>query len=276
MTASPQPTLDQVIHWALKAGAIARDGFNRSHQVAFKGRTDLVTEIDYQIEQALVQAIHSAYPEHSILTEEAGAINGTSFLRWYIDPLDGTVNYAHQIPVYAVSIAFQDAEGIKLGVVYDPSRDECFSAQKGAGAWLNHDPLHVSAVNEVEKSLHATAFARQDEVKFNRNLRYFAYLSRHSLGVRRMGSAALELTYVACARLDAYWEQGINPWDIAAAALIVEEAGGVVTTPEGDPDYFKPPHAILAANPSLHPHLLELFARLKDPATESAAHSPNV
>ncbi|MEN6530639.1 MAG: inositol monophosphatase family protein [Anaerolineaceae bacterium] len=276
MAAAPQPTLDQVIQWALEAGAIAREGFTRSHQVAFKGRTDLVTEIDFQIEQALIRAIHGAFPEHSILTEEAGALDGVPSLRWYVDPLDGTVNYAHQIPVYAVSIAFQDAEGLKLGVVYDPSRDECFSAQKGAGAWLNNEPLHVSAVDEVEKSLHATAFARQDEVKFNRNLRNFSYLSRHSLGVRRMGSAALELTYVACARLDAYWEQGINPWDIAAAALIVEEAGGVVTTPEGDPDYFKPPHAILAAAPNLHPRLLELFARLKDPETGSVARSPHV
>lgn len=254
-----QPTLDQVISWARHAGAIAREGFLKDHDIAYKGRTDLVTDVDFACEKYLVDAIHSSFPSHSILTEEAGAVNGVHSNRWYIDPLDGTVNYSRRIPFYAVSLAYETAEGLLLGVVYDSTHDECFTAERGRGAWLNGEPLRVNTVSDIEKTLHTTAFARQDTGKFERNLRNFAHLSRYSLGVRRMGCAALELCYVACGRVDAYWEQGINAWDIAAAALIVEEAGGVVTTPEGDSDYFKPPHAVLAAAPGVHGHLVELF-----------------
>ena len=264
MTSSKQPELEQVIQWAKHAGGIAREGFLREHELAYKGRTDMVTEVDYRCERYLVDSIHAEYPGHSILTEEAGEVNGQNAERWYIDPLDGTVNYAHRIPVYAISIAYQSGGAVRLGVVYDPSRDECFAAEKGKGAWLNSEALQVSTVSELEKSLHATAFARQDKVKFERNLRYFSHLSRYSLGVRRMGSAALELCYVACGRLDAYWEQGIHAWDIAAAALIVEEAGGTVTTPEGNSDYFKPPYALLASAPGIHNQLIRLFDPLKD------------
>lgn len=262
MTDTHQPTLDQVIAWAKHAGAIAREGYARDHEIAFKGRTDLVTEVDYECERYLVSAIRAAFPAHSILTEEAGAVNGLSTDRWYIDPLDGTVNYSRRIPFYAVSIAFESEGKLQLGVVYDPTHDECFTAERGKGAWLNGEPLRVNAVSDFEKTLHTTAFARQDDAKFERNLRNFAHLSRYSLGVRRMGCAALELCYVACGRVDAYWEQGINAWDIAAATLIVQEAGGVVTTPEGNPDYFKPPHAVLAAAPGVHGKLIELFGSL--------------
>ena len=263
MTNTNHPSLEQVIEWAKHAGSIALEGFSQEHDIAFKGRTDLVTEVDYRCEKYLVDAIHSAYPAHSILTEEAGAVNGNSPDRWYIDPLDGTVNYAHRIPFYVVSIAWESVGEVKLGVVYDPTHDECFAAERGRGAWLNGEPLRVSAVTDLEKSLHATAFARQDAGKFERNLGQFAHLSRHSFGVRRMGCAALELCYVSCARLDAYWEMGINAWDIAAAALIVEEAGAKVTTPEGSPDYFKPPYTLLAAAPGIHAQLVSLFKELK-------------
>lgn len=262
MTNPVQPTLDQVIAWAKHTGEIAREGFHGDHEIAFKGRTDLVTEVDFVCEKYLVDAIRAAYPAHAILTEEAGAVNGSRTDRWYIDPLDGTVNYSRGIPFYAVSIAYEANGKLQLGVVYDPTHDECFAAQRGRGAWLNNEPLRVSAVDDVEKTLHTTAFARQDTGKFERNLRNFAHLSRYSLGVRRMGCAALELCYVACGRVDAYWEQGINAWDIAAAALIVREAGGSVTTPAGDPDYFKPPHAVLAAAPGIHSKLVDLFASL--------------
>ncbi len=262
MTNGSQPTLNQVIAWAKHAGAIARDGFQGEHDIAFKGRTDLVTEVDFMCEKYLVDSIRSAFPAHSILTEEAGAVNGENTDRWYIDPLDGTVNYSRRIPFYVVSIAWESGGVLQLGVVYDPTHDECFAAERGKGAWLNGKPLRVNAVSDIEKTLHTTAFARQDDDKFERNLRNFAHLSRYSLGVRRMGCAALEMCYVAYGRVDAYWEQGINAWDIAAAALIVEEAGGVVTTPEGNPDYFKPPYAILATAPGIHGHLVELFRQL--------------
>jgi myo-inositol-1(or 4)-monophosphatase len=262
MTNDQLPTLTQVTEWARQAGAIAREGFFSEHDIAFKGRTDLVTEVDFQCEKYLVDSIRAAFPSHSILTEEAGAVNGSRGNRWYIDPLDGTVNYSRRIPFYVISIAFETEGRLQLGVVYDPTHDECFTAERGKGAWLNGEPLRVNAVSNIEKTLHATAFARQDADKFERNLRNFAHLSRYSLGVRRMGCAALEMCYVACNRVDAYWEQGINAWDIAAAALIVEEAGGVVTTPEGDADYFKMPHAVLAAVPDVHGKLVELFGSL--------------
>jgi myo-inositol-1(or 4)-monophosphatase len=264
MTRTDTPSLAQVIEWAGHAGAIAREAVNRQHDISFKGRTDLVTEVDFQCEKYLVDAIHKAFPAHSILTEEAGEVNGEHTERWYIDPLDGTVNYSRRIPFYAICIAYESDGKLQLGVVYDPTHDECFSAERGRGAWLNDEPLRITPINDIEKTLHTTAFARQDDAKFERNLRNFAHLSRYSLGVRRMGCAALELCYVACGRVDAYWEQGINAWDIAAAALIVEEAGAVVTTPEGDADYFKPEYAVLAANPGVHAQLVELFCELYD------------
>lgn len=262
MSDANQPTLDQVMDWAKHAGAIARAGFLDDHDIVFKGPTDLVTEVDHLCEKYLVDSIRTAFPAHSILTEEAGAVNGDNPNRWYIDPLDGTVNYAHRLPFYAVSIAWETDGEVKLGVVYDPTHDEGFAAERGKGAWLNGHPLQVSTVNDLEKSLHATAFARQDAGRFERNLGYFSHLSRYSFGVRRLGCAALELCYVAGARLDAYWEQGINAWDIAAAALIVEEAGGVVTTPDGDPHYFKPPFSLLASAPGIHAQLVDLFKQL--------------
>jgi len=261
---SPQhPQLEQVIQWAKEAGDIARAGHSQKFNVALKGRSDLVTEIDYRCEQHLINAIRSAYPAHAILSEEAGEVNGETGDRWFIDPLDGTVNYAHHIPFYAVCLAWQSGARLQLGVVYDPAHDECFYAERGRGAWLNGERLTVNTTSDLERSLHATAFARQDEQLFQRNMTYFAHLSRHSFGVRRMGCAALELCYVACGRTDAYWEQGINAWDIAAAALIVEEAGAVITGLDGDPDFFKPPYALLASTPLLHPQLVKLFAKMQ-------------
>jgi len=262
MNDTNQPTLDQVIEWAKHAGSIARAGFLGDHDIAFKGSTDLVTEVDFLCEKYLVDSIRTAFPAHSILTEEAGAVNGENSDHWYIDPLDGTVNYSRRIPFYVVSIAWETNGKLQLGVVYDPTHDECFAAERGKGAWLNGAPLQVNPASDLEKTLHSTAFARQDAGKFEFNLRNFAHLSRYSLGVRRMGCAALELCYLACGRVDAYWEQGINAWDVAAAALIVEEAGAVVTTPDGDPYYFKPPFSLLAAAPGIHGQLVELFRKL--------------
>ena len=262
MTINKQPQLEQIIQWAKEAGAIALDGINAAHNVALKGKTDLVTEIDYKIEKHLINAIQSNFPSHAILAEESGAVNGKDGDRWYIDPLDGTINYAHRIPLYGVSIAWESAGVLQMGVVYDPSHDECFYAQRGVGAWLNGEPLHVSHTSNMEQSLHTTAFVRQDGI-FERNVRIFAHLSRHTFGVRRMGCASLELCYVSCGRVDSYWEQGINAWDIAAAALIVEEAGGIITTPTGSPDYFKQPYAILAAAPGIHAQMISLFKEIE-------------
>ncbi len=263
MEKTSQPELTQMVEWAKHAGEIARGRFLMEHELGFKGATDLVTEVDHQCEDYLVDKILTAFPSHSILTEESGRLNSGSSDRWYIDPLDGTINYAHRIPLYVISLAFASEGDLQLGVVYDPSRDECFTAQRGKGACLNGNPIHPSGVTDLEKSLHATAFARRDDELFDRNMRYYNHLTRFTQGVRRMGCAALEACYVACGRIDAYWEQQINAWDVAAAALIVEESGGIVTTPDGDPGYFKPPYAVLASAPGIHRQILDLFRSLK-------------
>ena len=158
MTASEQPSLEQVIQWAKAAGNIAREGFLQEHNVGYKGATDLVTEIDHACEKLILDAIRSNFPAHSILAEESGALNSGSPDCWYVDPLDGTINYAHQIPIYVISIAYQHAGKLQLGVVYDPSRDECFAAERGRGAWLNGEKLSVSGVTDLQKSLLATGF----------------------------------------------------------------------------------------------------------------------
>lgn len=262
MSDTEKPSLPQIIGWAKIAGNIAREGFLKEHSLGFKGATDIVTEVDHQCEDYLVRSILEGFPTHSILAEESGAINGVSSNRWHIDPLDGTINYAHRIPFYVISIAYESDGKLQLGAVYDPSHDECFSAERGKGAWLNGEAIHPSNVTDLEKSLHATAFARRDDDLFDRNMRYYSHLTRATQGVRRMGCAALEACYVACGRIDAYWEQQINAWDVAAAALIVEEAGGIVTTPEGNPDYFKAPYSMLASAPGIHAQIVDLFRTL--------------
>lgn len=263
MTEITKPELAQVIEWAKFAGAIARQRFHSDHDLGYKGATDLVTEVDHQCEEYLVGEIRRWFPSHSILTEESGSLNGGSGDCWYIDPLDGTINYAHRIPIYVISIAWQHAGKIQLGVVYDPSSDECYFAERRKGAYLNGKPIHPSSVTELEKSLHATAFTRRDSNLYERNLHVFNYLNRSTQGVRRMGCAALETCYVACGKLDAYWFQNMNAWDIAAAMLIVEEAGGKVTSLTGSSDYFKPPYSVLACAPGIQEQMLELFRDLK-------------
>lgn len=262
MTDTYQPTLDQVIEWAKHAGTIAREGFLGDHDIAFKGSTDLVTEVDFQCEQYLVDSIRAAYPSHSILTEEAGAVNGENTDRWYIDPLDGTINYAHGIPLYVISIAYAREGRVQLGVVYNPSRKECYYAERGKGAWLNGETLSVSGCNDLQQALLATGFPYHSLEKFRHNLRVFAKLTQETQGVRRLGCAALEVCYVGSGRFDGYWEQEINAWDVAAGTLIAEEAGATVTDLTGDPNYFKPPYAILAAAPGIHGQLVALFRQL--------------
>jgi myo-inositol-1(or 4)-monophosphatase len=252
-----QPTLQQVISWAKAAGEIARAGFHQPHELGFKGATDVVTEIDHACEKLILGEIRSNFPSHSILAEESGSLNSGSEHCWYVDPLDGTINYAHRIPLYAISIAYARAGKVQLGVVYDPTRDECFSAERGKGAWLNGESLQVSDCSDLHHALLATGFPYHNQEKFRNNLRIFGELTRGTQGVRRLGCAALEVCYIACGRMDGYWEQEINAWDIAAGTLIAEEAGASVTDIFGGPDYFKPPYAVLAAAPGIHAALLE-------------------
>jgi myo-inositol-1(or 4)-monophosphatase len=257
-----EPVLDDLMTWARSAGAILREGYGKNHQISHKGRIDLVTEMDRRSEEYLIAQIRSRFPEHSIEAEESGITNGSDHFCWYIDPLDGTTNYAHAIPAFTVSIAVAVNGALKMGVVYEPMRDECFAAQRGCGATLNGEPIHVSSTTELVHSLLVTGFPYDASTVKDGNIPPFIRFMQKTQGVRRIGSAALDLCYVAAGRFDGYWELALNAYDMAAGALIVEEAGGKVTSIDGDANYLKPPFCMLAANPVLHPLMEEEFRTL--------------
>ena len=251
-----EPTLVELKTWARQAGKILRDLYGKRHQIHHKGLVDLVTEADHQSEEYLLAEIRQHYPTHMIITEESGLLKGKADRCWFIDPLDGTINYAHDVPLFSVSIGYAEHGQMQAGVVYNPMSEECFSAARGKGAWLNDQPIHVSEITELIQSLLATGFPYDTHNAVHTNLENFNRLTLRSQGVRRLGSAALDLSYVAAGRLDGYWEIKLSPWDLAAGVLIVQEAGGVVTNLEGDSDYMKSPYSVLAANPAVHPLLL--------------------
>lgn len=251
-----QPSLKEIKHWAIHAGKMLKDGLGKPHQVRHKGVIDLVTEMDHRSEDYLVSKIRSQHPDHTIITEEAGLLSGHEDHCWYIDPLDGTINYAHGIPIFAVSIAYMHRGELKLGVVYDPMQDELFSAERGRGAWINGEPMRVSDKQDLIHSLLVSGFPYDVQNAIDNNLDHFGHFMLRTQGVRRLGSAALDLCYVAAGRFDGYWELGIKPWDIASGVLMVEEAGGIATDLDGKDDYFKPPYALVTANQTLHAKIL--------------------
>ncbi|MCE5209605.1 MAG: inositol monophosphatase [Chloroflexi bacterium] len=251
------PSLEYVIDLARKAGEILRQGFTEPHQIEYKGINDIVTEADRQSESCILGQIRGDFPQHTIVSEESGLLSGTDHDAWYIDPLDGTTNFAHGVPIYSVSIAYARNGRLVLGVVYDPMQNECFSAELGKGAWLNGKPIRVSQETDLNKSLLVTGFPASIRTSRVTNLDHFAWFSLHSMAVRRLGSAALDLVYVGAGRMDGYWETSIHSWDIAAGTLIVQEAGGLVTNLEGDPDFFKPPYNLIAATPGIHHFIVE-------------------
>jgi len=253
------PTLSEVEEIARRAGEILRAGFEREHKVEYKGAIDLVTEVDHQSEAFLLAEIQRRFPGSSILSEEAGSLAGDEDHLWYVDPLDGTVNYAHGVPIFCVSIGYACRGVTTLGVVYDPLRDEAFTAERGRGAWLNGRLIHVSDACELKDSLLVTGFPYDTWNSPRNNLEYFGRFARLTQGVRRLGSAALDLCYVAAGRLDGFWEISIHAWDIAAAGLIAEEAGARVTDIDGKPDYISPPQSILAAPAELHSKMLAVI-----------------
>lgn len=253
------PSLDEIQNLARQAGEILRKGYGQLHTVRHKGATDLVTEIDQQSEDLIIQAIRQKYPSDQIVTEESGNLKGDLDHCWYIDPLDGTINFAHDLPIFCVSLAYAHQNQVVLGVVYDPLRDECFYAERGKGAWLNGAPVHVSDTPDLLHSLMATGFPYDKWDSPLNNLEFFNRFSRRTQGVRRLGSAAIDLCYVACGRLDGFWEVSLKAWDIAAGALIVEEAGGVVSQLFGAPHSLVSPVSILTANPAIYPQMLSLL-----------------
>lgn len=249
-----KPALGDLERLAREAGVILRDGYNKDHTVHYKGEIDLVTEADHASESFLLGEIQSRFPGGHILAEESGETAGRNGDLWYIDPLDGTVNYAHHIPIFSVSIAFASKGVTTLAAVYDPMRDEMFSAKRGKGAWLNGKPIRVSNTIELGKSLLVTGFPYDTWNTELDNFKYFERLAKKTQGVRRLGSAALDLCYVAAGRFDGFWEFKLKPWDIAAGGLIAEEAGAKVTAIDGGADYLKT-LTILAAAPGIYEQL---------------------
>jgi len=252
-----KPTLPYLERLARESGAILRDGYSKEHQISYKGVIDLVTEIDHASESFLLKDIQTHFPQSHILAEESGEIKGENEGIWYIDPLDGTVNYSHHIPMFCVSIAYAFQGIVILGAVYDPMRDELFSAERGKGAQLNGKPIHASATTELQKSLLVTGFPYDTWSTKQDNFRNFEKLAKMTQGVRRLGTAAIDACYVAAGRFDAFWEFALKPWDIAAAGLIAEEAGAVVTAIGGNTDYISTPQSVLAAAPGIHQQMLE-------------------
>jgi myo-inositol-1(or 4)-monophosphatase len=251
------PTLSELENLAGRAGEILRDGYSKEHQVSFKGVIDLVTEIDHASEDFLLGEINERWPGSYILSEESGVTAGDLEHAWYVDPLDGTVNYAHGIPIFSVSIAYAHRGAMRLAVVYDPMRDEVFSAERGKGARLNGQPIYASEVSELQRSLLVTGFPYDAWDTEYDNFANFMRFGKMTQGVRRFGSAALDAAYVAAGRFDGFWELSLKAWDIAAGGLIAEEAGARVTNVRNLPDYLSAPQSIVAAGPKIHAQILE-------------------
>ncbi len=244
------PMLNTAIRAARRAGTIIMRHLDRLERVAIetKGRADFVTEVDRMAEAEIIAILRTAYPNHAILAEESGAQDGNEF-RWIIDPLDGTTNYLHQFPQYAVSIAVKHKNRLEHAVVYDPLKDELFTASRGAGAQLNDRRLRVSNSSRLEGALIGTGFPFKNEHEYllDSYLQMFRAMVTPTAGIRRAGSAALDLAYVAASRLDGFWELNLNPWDMAAGVLLVQEAGGIVSDIEGGHDFLESGHVVAAA-----------------------------
>ena len=260
------PMLNTAVKAARRAGHIILRYAPQLERLAIetKGRNDFVTEVDHMAEQEIIDILQRAYPDHGILAEESGshtiAAGGDEY-RWIIDPLDGTTNFLHGYPQYAVSIALQHKGKLDQAVIFDPLRDELFTASRGTGAQLNDRRIRVSGLRKFETALLGTGFPFKDQTYLDTWIESFRPMIGQTAGVRRAGSAALDLAHVACGRLDGFWEFGLKPWDMAAGILLIEEAGGMVSGMSGRQDFFETGH-ILAASPKMHEEMLALLKPL--------------
>ncbi len=253
--------LDISAEIAREAGALLHGFFERRIGFELKGEFDLVTEADRASEKLVIERLRAHFPTHSIVAEESGGHAGESAeYCWYVDPLDGTTNFAHGFPMYNVTLALEKAGELIAGVIFDPERNEMFASELGSGARLNGKPIHVSRVQQVDDTLVATGFPSRKRHQ-NVNVHFYYQLAMITHGVRRAGAAALDLAYVACGRLDAFWEFGLNPWDMAAGTLLVNEAGGRCSDMHGGPASLRGPH-LLADNGAVHQAMLEIFGEV--------------
>ena len=255
--------LNFAIQTAREAGHLVAERFGRSIRITNKSELDLVTESDLASERLIIDRIRTYYPRHAILAEESGASEPAdrerqSDWRWIIDPLDGTTNYAHGYPCFCVSIGLEFKGRMEIGVIYDPLRDDLFAAERGDGVTLNGHRVHVSATRSLNSALLCTGFP-YDVRERGEFARHFANFIMNAQAVRRDGSAALDLAYVACGRFDGFWEEGLHPWDVAAAVLMIEEAGGRVTHYDGSAfDIYGVP--ILASNGLIHDQMMKVLS----------------
>jgi myo-inositol-1(or 4)-monophosphatase len=260
MTSNHSGFLPAMTDIAREAGALLMDYFHRRVKIEYKGEADLVTVADRQSEALIRQRIRDLWPSHDVLGEEGGFENTGSDYRWYVDPLDGTTNFAHSFPVFCVSLGLEYKGERIAGVIFDPTRDELFAAERGSGAYLNGQRMQVSRTAKLAECLVATGFPSHKRHK-NPNIFFYHQITLHTHGVRRAGSAALDLCCVASGRFDGFWEFNLNPWDTAAGVLIVQEAGGVVTDFRGGPFQINS-RETLASNGLVHAALIEEFERI--------------
>jgi len=252
------PMLNIAVRAARKAGSIINRAALGGEGLKIKAKqaNDFVTQIDQAAEEAIIGIVRHAYPEHGFLAEESGRTEGKAEYVWIIDPLDGTTNFIHGFPQYCVSIGVQHRGSLTHAVIYDPNRNELFTATKGGGAFLNDRRIRVSKCLKLQDALVGTGFPFRELGRVDLYLKQLRDLMSNSSGVRRAGAAALDLAYVACGRLDAFWELGLSPWDMAAGALLIQEAGGLVGDLKGESDYLDRGE-IVAASPKIFPALLQ-------------------
>ncbi len=232
-------------------------GKGRSYSVQEKGRRDYVTVVDRESEQAILRLVSERFPDHAIHAEESAPREGSAGYRWYVDPLDGTTNFIHGYPLFSVSIGVADAQGMRAGAVYDPVRNEMFTAARGQGAFMNGTPIRVSGATKLEQALLVTGIPFRSIDRMEEFLQSLRGFMKGASGIRRDGSAALDLAYVACGRYEGFWEMALSSWDVAAGSLIVQEAGGVVTDFLGRGS-FMDSGDIVAANPAIHPAMARI------------------
>jgi myo-inositol-1(or 4)-monophosphatase len=253
--------LETAVEIAREAGSLLANYYERRVAFELKGEFDLVTEADRASEKLVVERLRSHFPSHNIVAEEGGGHQSASEYCWYVDPLDGTTNFAHGFPAFNVTLGLARASEVIAGVVYDPIRQEMFAAELGGGAYSNHRRLRVSAAKRLSDSLSSTGFPSRKRHN-NRNIHFYYQLAMASHGVRRTGSAAIDLAYVAAGRLDFFWEFGLKPWDMAAGTLLVQEAGGRVSGMRGQTHSISDSEDVLADNGVLHEAVLEIFAEI--------------